>query len=354
MNASAAADTVVDLRSDTVTRPTAAMRDAIARAEVGDDQLGDDPTTRRLEEVVADLLAKDRALLFPSGIMANQTALAVLGRAGGEVILEADAHIFNYEDSAAALLSGLQLRPVAAPGGLLTAELVERSIRPSSPYLPVTTTVCLENTHLASGGRVMPLEISRAIFQTARRRGLSAHLDGARLWNASAASGVPPRDFAAQADTVMVALSKGLGAPVGSVLAGPRDVMEAAWRVRRRLGGAMRQSGLLAAAGLHALEHHVERLVHDHENARVLSNGIDEIPGLRVVPPETNVVLFDVVAPGATTESLLDFLRERRILMLPFGPGRVRAVTHLDVDRAGIMRTLDALAAAMNAGEMAR
>jgi threonine aldolase len=323
------------------------MREAIASARVGDDQLGDDPTTRRLEERVAEILGKERALFFPSGIMANQTALAVLARPGTEVLLEAGAHIFNFEDAAAAALSGLQLRPVAAQEGLLTPEMIERTVRPRSRYLPVSSVVCVENTHLASGGRVMPLEVARGIRDLADARDLRVHLDGARLWNACAESGISPADYASTADTVMVALSKGLGAPVGSMLAGDAVAMESAWRVRRRLGGAMRQSGILAAAGLFALSKHLGRLTEDHENARDLAKGIEGIPGLRTVPPETNVVLIDVTAPGVGPEQVLGFLEMRRILMLRFAPGRLRAVTHLDVNRQGIMRTLEALAEGM-------
>ena len=219
---------VVDLRSDTVTRPTQAMREAIAAAEVGDDALGDDPTTRRLEEVAEDLLGKERALFFPTGLMANQSALAVLGRWGGEVIVEAGAHILNYEEGAASALSGIQLRAVQAPHGLLDADLVRAAIRPVSRYAPRTCAVAVENTHLFSGGRVMPLETMAGIATVARDHGIRVHLDGARLWNASAASGHPASEYARHADTVMVALSKALGCPVGSILAGEGAAMEEA------------------------------------------------------------------------------------------------------------------------------
>ena len=228
---------VVDLRSDTVTRPTPAMREVIAGAEVGDDALGDDPTTRSLEEAVAELLGKEGALFFPTGLMANQTALAVLGQWGGEVVLEAGAHILNYEDGAAAALSGLQLRAVPTPDGLLTPGLLQRAIRPVAPHLPRTCAVSVENTHLESGGRVMPLDTAAAVAELARQNRVAVHLDGARLWNACAASGHTPADYARHADTVMVSLSKALGCPVGSVLAGDAVVMEEAWRVRRRWGG---------------------------------------------------------------------------------------------------------------------
>jgi threonine aldolase len=331
---------VVDLRSDTVTRPTAGMRAAIAAAEVGDDALGDDPTVRRLEERVAELLGQQRALFFPTGLMANQTALAVLGRWGGEVVVEAGAHVLNYEDGASAALSGLQLRAVPAPDGQLTPELVRDAIRPVSRYAPRSCAVAVENTHLASGGRVMPVEVLSAIAGVAREHGLRLHLDGARLWNACQASGREPGEYARLADTVMVALSKALGCPVGSMLAGSEELMEEAWRVRRRLGGAMRQSGLLAAAGLYALDQHRGDLAADHARARRLAERIAKLPGMRVTPPETNVVLIDL--DDGTIPELLSFLEYRGILILKFGTGRLRAVTHRDVDDDGIARILAA------------
>ena len=310
---------------------------------MGDDALGDDPTTRRLEERVADLLGKEAALFFPSGIMANQTALAVLGSWGAEVVLEAGSHILHYEEGAAAAISGLQLRPVWTPAGMLTPRDVEAATVPDSRYVPLKRVVSLENTHLNSGGRVMPLETAEAIGRVALLRGLSVHLDGARLWNACAASGHSPAAYARHADTVMVALSKGLGAPVGSVLAGSREVMEAAWRVRRRLGGAMRQSGLLAAAGLYALDHHVGRLQEDHRHATLLSRAFAAIPGLAPTDPETNIVLVEASDPSLDLSSLLSFLEKDRILMSKFGAGKVRAVTHLDVGMDGISRTAETL-----------
>lgn len=332
-----AAPDSVDLRSDTVTRPDPAMRRAMADAEVGDDVLDGDPTTRRLEARVAELLGKERALFFPSGIMANQTALAVLGRPGKEVFLEAGSHILHYEEGAAAALSGLQLRPIPTPDGLLTAERVEAALQPASPFLPRTAALALENTHLGSGGRVMSLDVARALGALASGRGIRVHLDGARLWHAAAATGHPEESWAREADTVMVALSKGLGAPVGSLLAGDQPTMEEAWRVRRRFGGAMRQSGILAAAGLQALEGRA-RLVEDHEKARTLARGIDALEGVEVVDPETNIVMVDVVDDRVDLRNLLKFLATDGILMVEFGSRRVRAVTHRDIDEAGIAR----------------
>jgi len=345
---------VVDLRSDTVTRPTPGMRRAMAEAEVGDDALGDDPTTRRLEARVAELLGKESALFFPSGIMANQTALAVLGSRGGEVVLDEGAHIFHYEDGAAAALSGLQLRPVASRDGIMSPRDVEAAIRSPSPYAPRTSVIALENTHLDSGGRIVPPEATRAIAEVAARHGIPLHLDGARLWHACAETGLEPVAWARYAQTVMVSLSKGLGAPVGSVLAGDRLVMEEAWRVRRRFGGAMRQSGILAAAGLHALDHHMDRLTLDHANARKLAEAVAAVDGLRVVPPTTNILLAEIVDCRLNVDELLCFLRKRGILMLKFGSFRVRAVTHLDVDSAGIARVTSAVDAWRGSEERAQ
>lgn len=338
---------VVDLRSDTVTRPTPAMREAMMAAEVGDDVLDHDPTTLALEEKVADLLGKERALFFPSGVQANQTALAVHGRPGTEVICEAGAHIFNYEEAAASALSGLQLVPVSTPDGLLTPELVRGAIRPPSPYAPVTALVELENTHNSAGGKILPQSAAEAVSRVASEAGLPVHLDGARLWHASVATGRSPRDLASVADTVMVCMSKGLGAPVGSLLAGSQVFMEKAWRVRRRLGGGMRQSGILAAAGIYALDHNLERLAQDHQRARALAEGARKMEGLAAAEPDTNIVMLDIQLSGVTPGALLSHMAEDGVLMVPFGPARIRAVTHMEVDDEGIMRALKALGRAL-------
>lgn len=343
-------DPMVDLRSDTVTRPSPAMREAMIGAEVGDDVLDHDPTTLALEKRVAEVLGKERALFFPSGVQANQTALAVLGRPGTEVVCEAGAHIFNYEESAGAALSGLQLHPVPTPDGLLTPEAVEGAIRPPSPYAPVTSLVALENTHNSAGGKILPLETARVIREVALGRELPLHLDGARLWHACAATGHAPSDYGALAETVMVCLSKGLGAPVGSLLAGSAELMERAWRIRRRLGGGMRQSGILAAAGLFALEHNRDRLEEDHRRARELARGVGEMAGLTAGVPDTNIVMIDLEDPDRTPAEVLEKLAGEGVLMVPFGPRRLRAVTHLDVDDDGIGRALEALEKVMGPG----
>ena len=335
---------IVDLRSDTVTRPGPAMRRAIAEAEVGDDLLGDDPTVKRLEARVAEILGKEAALFFPSGTMANQTALATQGAWGSEVVVEAGAHVLHWEEGAAAALSGLQLRTVEGRAGALEPEALAAAIRSDSRYMPRTSLVCLENTHLASGGTVVSPEDTDAAADVAHDRGLPVHLDGARLWHAPVASGRPITEFTRSADTVMVCLSKGLGAPVGSMLAGSAEVMDRAWRVRRRFGGAMRQSGILAAAGLYALDHHRDRLADDHENARSLAAALSRVPGIRAPEPATNVVLASSAPDGPDLRNLLNYLGKHGILMLPFGERTIRAVTHHDADAASVQRVAGILA----------
>ncbi|HEX6134914.1 MAG TPA: GntG family PLP-dependent aldolase [Longimicrobiales bacterium] len=341
---SVAADDVVDLRSDTVTRPTAAMRAAIAGAAVGDDALGDDPTVRELEERTAALLGKSAALFFPSGIMANQTALILHAVRGTEVICEATCHLVDWELAGAAVNAGVQLRGIATPDGILTAGAVERAIRPRAAKVQIQTSlVAIENTHNAAGGRVLPLDVARAIRDVARRHGLPVYLDGARLWNAAVAAGVPEAQLAACADTVMVTLSKGLGCPVGSMLAGDAELIERARVVRRRLGGSMRQVGILAAAGLYALDHHRQRLAEDHARARRLAELTRGINGIDVVEPETNIVMFDITRPRVSASKVVSQLRGMGVLLTEFTASRVRAVTHLDVDDAGVERAVEGL-----------
>jgi len=268
----------------------------------------------------------------------------VLSSPGTEVVLEAHAHILDWEEGAPAEWSRVQLRPVPGRDGILDAERIEAAIRPDNRFQPRTSLICLENTHNGAGGRILPLENMRAIRELALARGIPVHLDGARLWNASVATGIPVAEFAAHVDTVMVCLSKGLGCPVGSMLAGSREVMALAWRVRRRLGGGMRQAGILAAAGLYALEHHRERLAVDHANARLLGELAAQIPGLSVIPPETNIVMIDIAEPLPDAVTLLARLETLGIRMTSFGPRRLRAVTHLDVDEAGIRLAAQGLA----------
>jgi threonine aldolase len=332
---------VVDLRSDTVTRPSPEMRRAIAEAEVGDAVLGDDPTAAELERYGAELLGKEAALFFPSGIMANQTALIAVAAAGTEAVIDAGGHILNWEEAAASAWGGIQLRSVVTPDGLLTPEAVAEAIRPPSPYVPRTSVVCLENTHNSAGGKVLPLEQMRAVAEVARERGVAVHLDGARLPNASVASGVPMADFAAEAGTVMVALSKGLGAPVGSLLAGSAEVMERAWRIRRRMGGGMRQAGILAAAGLYALRNNFPLLAEDHRRARELAAAVGALPGLASRLPDSNIVMVELTDPALEPAALLAALEAEGVRLTQFGARRLRAVTHMDVTDAGISGAIE-------------
>jgi threonine aldolase len=331
--------TPIDLRSDTVTRPTPAMREAMARAEVGDDVYGEDPTVNRLQERVAELLGKEAALFVPSGTMSNQIAVRAHTQPGDALIAAQGAHLFRYEAGGPAALSGVQSLLVGADG-LFGPEDVRGALSPADSHFPQTRLVCVENTHNASGGRIFPLGRQREVGAVAREAGLSLHLDGARIWNAAIATGQAPATLAEPYDSVSCCLSKGLGAPVGSLLCGSRAFIERAHRFRKLFGGGMRQAGVLAAAGLHALEHHLKRLEDDHANARRLAEGIRGTRGLELVrEPETNIVLFRAPEPP----SLSRRLRERGVLLNPIGPGVLRAVTHLDVCGEDIDRALQVL-----------
>jgi threonine aldolase len=322
---------VVDLRSDTVTRPSPAMRRAMVEAEVGDDVLDGDPTTRRLEERIADLVGMEAALFFPSGVQANQTAVWLHTDRGTEVLLEANAHLVLYEMAGIAGLAGAQIRPVATPDGLLTPELARDAWRPASPHAPRISLVAAENTHNAAGGKVMPIAVWDGLVALARERDVPLHLDGARLWHAATALSVPPARVASGAASLMVSLSKGLGCPVGSCLAGSAAFIHEAREARRRFGGAMRQSGILGAAGLFALEHHLDRLAEDHANAVALANALAGHEAVRPLTPETNIVMLDLVGDGLSADAVLPRLAVEGVLLVPFGPTRLRAVTHLDV-----------------------
>jgi threonine aldolase len=319
------------------------MRRAIAAAEVSDDVLDKDPTADRLERRVAELLGKDSALFFPSGTQANQTAVLLHTQPGTEVICEAEAHVFHYELADPAFLAGVQLHPVRSDAGRVTAEDYAPAIRPGDRHHALTSLICLENTHNMHGGVVVPLESVRAICELAERHGLPVHLDGARLWNAAAATGVSLADLAANADTVMVSLSKGLGCPIGSLLAGPVELIDRAWGIRKRLGGGMRQVGILAAAGLHALDHHLEMLVEDHRRARDLAAACAEADGLEAIEPDTNILMIRIVRADMTPDWLSAELEKRGVWIWPAGPDRLRAVTHRDVDDEGIERAAGAL-----------
>lgn len=319
---------LLDVRSDTVTQPTAAMRRAMADAEVGDDVLDGDPTTRRLEAVVAERLGKERALFFPSGSMANQAAIWVQSTPGTEILLDAEAHIIHSEVAATAALCGVQVRPLrGATLVFRAADLLAGMRGPSSDGIEASM-VCLENTHNGAGGVVTSREELYALTAVARRFDLAVHLDGARLWNAAAATGTSLADFAACADTVMVSFSKGLGAPVGACLAGPADLIAQAHRARKRFGGGMRQSGILAAGALFGLEHHLDRLAEDHEAAKYLAQLVDGAGGAKVVMPDSNIVMIDLPSPRA--DEVIARAGELGVRIYKWHDRRVRAVTHLD------------------------
>jgi threonine aldolase len=332
---------VIDLRSDTVTKPTPAMRRAMAQADVGDDVFGEDPTVNRLQERAAELFGREAALFVPSGTMGNQIAIKVHTQPGDEVILEEASHIFNSEMAMMAAFSGVIPRPIPSERGWLRWEQIESAIRPNVYYYAQTRLICLENTHNFKGGSIYPLEWAREIIEKAHERGLKVHLDGARIFNAAVATGRSVKELTEGFDSVMFCLSKGLGAPVGSMLVGSAEFMKEARRVRKMLGGGMRQVGILAAAGLYALEHHIERLAEDHENAQILAQALREIPEVRLEPVETNIIIFELTKTPA--EKLITELKKRNILALAIGPRRVRLVTHLDVSCADVLRAACAL-----------
>ena len=331
-----------DLRSDTVTRPTPAMRRAMAEAEVGDDVYREDPTVHRLEQRVATLLGKEAALFVPSGTMANQIALLCHCRPGDEVVIGEGSHCAYYESGAAAAWAGVQFQ-VAGRGGLFGADELRAALKPRTYPCPRTRLVVVENTHNRAGGRLFARATLEAIADLARAEGLALHLDGARLWNAAVAAGCSERAIAAPFDSVAVAFSKGLGAPVGSAIVGGRALIEEALRFRKMLGGGMRQAGILAAGALHALEHGRARLVEDHAAARTLASALAAIAGVRVVEPETNILQVDV--PDA--ERVVSAARRRGVLVSAVAPGRLRLVTHLDVSGAALRPGLAALVAAV-------
>ena len=344
----------VDLRSDTVTTPSEAMRRAMAGAPVGDDVYREDPTVNRLQETVAALLGKEAALFVPSGTMSNQLCLRTLTRMGDEVIIHEAAHVLNSEGGSAAALSGLQLRTVSGEHGTMTPEAVERTIRPAGEHHPRTGAVEMENTHNNAGGTIWPLEAMQAVAAVARAHRLAIHLDGARLWNAHMATGIPLHSYAATADSVSVCFSKGLGAPIGSALAGSRAFVEEARANRKRYGGAMRQAGIIAAGALYAVEHNLDRLVDDHAHAAMLAAYLREVPGLEIAHPvQTNIVIASISGLGVTGAQVVAALKEQGVLCGLAAPDRVRFVTHLDVGADDVKaageiatRTLTALAAA--------
>jgi threonine aldolase len=337
----------VDLRSDTVTRPTPAMRRAMAEAEVGDDVYGEDPTVRALEEETARLLGQEDALYVPSGTMANQIGLALLAVPGSEIVVEQDSHVMNYEGGAAAALWGITLRPLPGVRGRLTPAQVRSMVSPANEHVAPVLAVAVENTHNRHAGSVWPRADLLELYRDAHAAGLLAHLDGARLWNACAACGEEPAALAGLADTVSVCFSKGLGAPVGSVLASTGDRIRRARYLRKRLGGGMRQAGIVAAGALYALRHHRHRLIEDHRRAARLGECLREMPGLEVLPVESNMVIVDLAGRNLSAYERVERLAADGVLAHAVSPSRVRFVTHMDLDDAGLERALLVLRAAL-------
>ncbi len=332
--------TILEFRSDTFTKPTPAMRAAMAAAEVGDDVFDEDPTIHELQRRTAGLLGKDAALYVPSGSMSNQIGVRVHCGPGDEFICDIGCHIYNYEQAAFAQLSGVATRTVEGEYGVMRLEQLQGLIRPDNEHQVRTKLVCLENTHNRGAGRIQPYDRVVEICTWAHQNGLATHLDGARLFNAMVATGIPAADWAKHFDTVSVCFSKGLGAPVGSALAGPRDSIAKARRHRKLFGGAMRQAGIIAAGALYALDHHIDRLAEDHENARRLAAAIREIDGLQLRPEtiDTNIVIFQVAKHPGGAADFVARLKDAGLLMLAVSADMVRAVTHLDVGRNDVDR----------------
>lgn len=333
----------IDLRSDTVTKPSSEMRKAIAEAEVGDDVFRDDPTVLRLEEKVAELFDKEASLFVPSGTMGNQVALKTMSEPGWEILCERDCHIVNYETAGPAIHSSLLVNMIDTEYGVMTAGQIESSIREADIHSPITKIVSIENTHNRHGGTIYPLDEILRIREIADRYGLLMHLDGARIWNAHVATGISFAKWAAPFDSVLVCFSKGLGAPVGSMILGTRDFIEKALRTRKLFGGGMRQAGILAAAGLYAIENNIERLIEDHENAKLLAQGLSRVDGFEIdlSRVQTNIVIVEIAQTGKTPAEIVETLKEHGVLAVPFGRTRLRFVTHLDVTRADCQRAVE-------------
>lgn len=340
---------MIDLRSDTVTRPTPEMRRAMMEAEVGDDVYGEDPTINRLEQRAAEIVGKEAALFVPTGTMGNTIAVKLSTEHGQEVICDSRSHLLNYELAMAAWFAGCLARAIPTENGILTWDAIRPQIRPLSEHWAPTGLIELENTHNMAGGTVYPLRVIREICDGAHALGLKVHMDGARVFNAAAALGVPVREIVAPVDTVMFCLSKALGAPVGSMLAGPAELIRKARLYRKRLGGGMRQAGVLAAAGLIALEETPKRLFDDHCNAKFLAEGLSRIRGIVIDPAKvaTNIVVFDISGTGLQSAEISARLKEKGVLINGINPRQMRAVTHYDVTREECSQALETLASAL-------
>jgi threonine aldolase len=340
---------MIDLRSDTITRPTPEMRKAIFEAEVGDDVFGEDPTVNRLQERVAALLGKERAIWVASGTMGNLLSVKSLTEPGDEAIVEAECHVLTYESAGAAAFSGVQFRTIPGSRGSFTREQVEAAIRLPDHHYPHTSLVVIENTHNRAGGAIFPIDEIARIRELCLDRGLSMHMDGARLLNAAVASGIKPAEYAKYFDTVTICFSKGLGAPMGSMISADAAVIDRVHRFRKMVGGGQRQVGIAAAAALWALDYNVGRLADDHRNAKRLAEALSEMPGVKVDPDEvdTNIVIFEIDPKKSTPVDVVAGMGKRGVLMLPFGPTKIRCVTHLDVTSDDIEGAIEAFGAVL-------
>jgi threonine aldolase len=337
--------TAIDLRSDTFTKPSAEMRRAMAEAEVGDDVFGEDPTVNALQKQAAELLGKEAAIFVCSGTMANQLAIIAQTHHGDEIIAERHCHTFNFEAGGVAALSGVLVHTVEGKRGILEANQIKEAIRPKDHHYAVTRLICLENTHNRGGGSIYPLQEIAKIREVANDADLSMHLDGARIFNATVASGVEAREYARYFDSVSFCLSKGLGCPVGSLVAGSAQLIDRVHRYRKMFGGGMRQVGILAAAGIYALDHNIPRLKEDHDHAKKIARKLGSINGIAINPEEveTNIVIFDVAGTGMDAQTVIDRLRDQGVMMLPIAETRIRAVTHLDVSDEDTEKAIEIL-----------
>lgn len=339
----------IDMRSDTVTRPTPGMRRAIAEADVGDDMNGEDPTVNRLEARMAEILGKEAAVFASSGTQSNQMGLRAHCVPGDELLIDETGHIGIYEAGAPAALSGITVRALKGEHGVLDVPLLEGKVAPDNQHFCITRLLCVENTTNRGGGFVWPLEQMTRVNKWAKQNGLQVHLDGARLFNAAVAGGYTAKEFAAHVDSISICFSKGLGCPMGSILVGDHETIKKARRIRKLFGGAMRQAGMMAAAAVYAIDHHLDRLQEDHDNARAFAEAIAEIPGIIIDPRQvkTNLVFFDTDPAYGPAANLPAGLLEHKVRMLAIAPQRVRACTHLDVDRADVLQAAEAIRTVM-------
>jgi len=333
----------IDLRSDTVTKPSKEMLEAMMKADVGDDVYGEDPTVNLLQKRIAEMFGKESALFVPSGTMGNEICIKVHTQPGDEIIVEQDSHIFVYETAGPSLLSGVQMKTIAGKNGSMTVEQIKNAIRPKVYYLPNTKLICMENTHGRSGGSIIPLEDIKRIREVALGENIKMHLDGARIWNASIETGISLSEYAKYFDSLLVCFSKGLGAPIGSIIIGDTEFIDEARRYRKIFGGGMRQVGILAAAAIYAIDHNIDRLKEDHKKAKIFAEQLNFIKNIQIVPKniETNMVMIDISSTGKTQAYILNLLKDNGLLLTPERTSLLRAVMHLDVSLEQVYKAID-------------